>query len=115
MSKPLDNDGESEDPEALGKPELDASGNIVRSHELDPTPISELPEDKNGILPQEIAELAGDSVVQLAPLNASPATIQRKPVGSSRPVVDGCASISEARKSQNLVSDFKETNIEEAT
>lgn len=72
--------------DAYTKPELDALTKVVPRNELDPTSLSELPENESQAHTQPIAELSGDSAGQLAPLTKKPAAINRKPVAGSRPV-----------------------------
>lgn len=86
INKRLNKDRGIDHPEAFSKPELDASSKIVNSYELDPTPIAELSEHGIESSPKQIAELAGDSMVQdtrvqLDLINIKPSAIRRKPVG----------------------------------
>lgn len=96
--------------EAYSKPELDASTKIVRINELDPTTLSELPDDGGQLkaCTQGIAELEGHSAILPEPPKGKPPIIHRKPVPKSLH-----ASAPDATTSRKPVRDFTHTKEEE--
>lgn len=70
-----------------GKPELHGCSKVVPAIEMDPTPLSELPDNDKEPPTQLTAELVGDSILQATPF-VRLAAIHRKPVAEGLTVAD---------------------------